>query len=542
MSPKALPLRRLRIDEQPGRQPVPPNDLDAEGAVLSALLLRPKEIGLLDGILEPHHFYADANRRIYEAVRQLVTSGKAVDIVSVAGVLRDAELLGKIGGSPYLAQLSDATPAVAHLPDHARRIVEKWRQRQAQIIGHAIVAEGAGDVGDVGVWLEQQQARLRELSSVSGAAWQTPGSVLNAWTTHGQLIHEPTGLEQLDQLTGGGPVYGTRWVLAGAPDAGKTALLVQLAHTFAERGVTVGLLAVDEEPEDIVTRLAQRIGHTRRNCEIRDPMVVEQIRAELEPLPLRFYDAQSTIESAAADLAAFAAARGSRAALFVDSLQTARCNAERAAERELAEVQAVTARVYALRQVATQHRLIAIATSELGRSAYRSGDPTLQTSTLSSAKWSGAVEYSARVLIGLRSVPDEPDLIELELAKNKFGPRDQRFHLRLERSSQSLYPVQYEPEPESSAAERAASRNRATALADAARLVAVVESNPTLNVREMRAAMRLRGVPGVERVQAALQLLGQAITKTPGPNRSMLLGVDRSLLSAEVLIALGGVQ
>ncbi len=65
-----------------------------------------------------------------------------------------------------------------------------------------------------------------------------------------------------DELTAGGPVYGTRWYVVGAPDAGKTALLIRIAHDYFWRGVAVGLLAVDEDPTDIVTRFAQR-GVTR---------------------------------------------------------------------------------------------------------------------------------------------------------------------------------------------------------------------------------------------------------------------------------------
>ena len=109
---------------------VPPSDLDAEAAVLSAILLDPDSFDRVQEILQPMHFYADANRRIYEAVVDLTSNGRPVDIVSVAGFLRDKGRLQQVGGSPYLAQLSDATPAVAHVEAHAKVIREKWRVRQ----------------------------------------------------------------------------------------------------------------------------------------------------------------------------------------------------------------------------------------------------------------------------------------------------------------------------------------------------------------------------------------------------------------------------
>lgn len=363
----------------------------------------------------------------------------------------------------------------------------------------------------------------------------TISEVLTEWAQSGPLIHEPTGISQLDEFTGGGPVYGTRWYLGGSPDAGKTALLVQLAHEYARRGVTVGLLAVDEEAGDLVTRFAQRVGYSRSHCEVRDQGVLAAIEGELGALPLRLYDAAWTIEAAAADLATVALGRaqqdpsshphGPRAMLGVDSIQTVSCAADFQAAitgRELSEVSAVTARVRALRAVATRHRLIAIATSELGRGAYRSSDPSQQTSILAAGKWSGAIEYSARVLLGLRSVAGEQDLVEVEIAKNKHGPRDEKVYLRIDRRSQTLTPVAYDPPPP--ADRDAAAKDKATA--DAITVARLLLARPRLSVREFRAAAKSASGISHERVDVALDTLGAAVVRGVGPNRSMPLSLE----------------
>jgi len=376
------------------------------------------------------------------------------------------------------------------------------------------------------------------------------GDVLTEWERSGPLIHEPTGMSQLDALTGGGPVYGTRWYLSGAPDAGKTALLVQLAHVYAVRGVTVGLLAVDEDADDLVTRFAQRIGYSRASCEIRDRTMIEAMQAGLGTLPIRLYDARWTIEAAADDLGALAMARaqadpashphGPRAMLGVDSIQTVSCSADAiAAEsgRELSEVSAVSARVRALRSVATRRRLIAVATSEMGRGAYRSGDPGQQTSTLASGKWSGAIEYSARVLLGIRSVAREQDLLEIEIAKNKHGPRDEKLYLRIDRRSQTLVPVAYDAQPKPGRADRdEVARNRVTL--DAAIVARVMIAKPGLCVREFRDAARAASGFGVERVNAAVARLGSAVVRDGGPRHALLVSLDQSQLDADVRRAL----
>ena len=122
------PAEPPRLEPMPGR--VPPSDLDAEAAVLSATLLDSDAFDTVQEILQPLHFYADANRRIFESILDLQSNSRPVDIVSVAGWLRDKGRLDQIGGTPYLALLADATPAVAHVAAHAQVIREKWRLRQ----------------------------------------------------------------------------------------------------------------------------------------------------------------------------------------------------------------------------------------------------------------------------------------------------------------------------------------------------------------------------------------------------------------------------
>jgi hypothetical protein len=409
--------------------------------------------------------------------------------------------------------------------DYNPRCSPPWSERELRHKAReGFNARVKNDMGD----------RERPTERRSTAAQATPSprpvtvtEVIAEWRVAGSLVHEPTGITKLDELTGGGPVYGSRWYLAGAPDAGKTALLLQIAHTLAGRGVHVGLLAVDEEPSDVVTRLAQRIGYARHHCEARDPRVLEKMQAELGSLPIRFYDATWTIEAAAADLAAHG--KGGRAMLGIDSVQTVACDAERAeGARDLSEVAAVTARVRAIRAVASVHRLIVMATSEFGRSAYSSSDRAQQSSTMASGKWSGAIEYSARVLIGLRSVSGEPDLIELDLAKNKHGPRDQLIHLKLDRRAQTLMETTYEPPPSGRVRGDAASVERVAQ--DALAVARVLLRQPGLGSRELRAAARAATGAGQERVDAALAYLGEAVQVGTGPKNKALRTLDASRL------------
>jgi replicative DNA helicase len=153
-------------------------------------------------------------------------------------------------------------------------------------------------------------------------------------------------------------------------------------------------------------------------------------------MPMRFYDATWCIEAAGADLAAFAKERGTVAVLGVDSVQAARSATEGGKTSRYDEV---TARVAAIRSVASEHRMLVIATSEMSRGAYR--DPKNKINDMAAGKESGAIEYSARLLLSLRNVPKEPDLIELRIVKSKLGPstrdEEQGIVLRMDRASQT---------------------------------------------------------------------------------------------------------
>ena len=136
------------------RQPV--HDLGAEAAVLSsAMLSRDALVEVRSVLPAPEAFYADAHRRVWQAVCAIDDAGDVADVVTVAGELQRAGRLESVGGAAYLAQLADATPAVAHVEAHARLVLDLWRQRRMVAECQRIAAEGQqSDIGvPVGEWL-----------------------------------------------------------------------------------------------------------------------------------------------------------------------------------------------------------------------------------------------------------------------------------------------------------------------------------------------------------------------------------------------------
>lgn len=220
---------------------MPPADLDAEAAVLSAVMLANDAFDVVQEILLPEHFYSEANRRVYEAVQELHAASRRVDVVSVAGWLRDRGRLDQIGGTPYLAQLVDATPAVAHVEDHARAIREKWRLRSLIATCQRFAAEGYGDCGDVQSFVDAAEQSIFELARIPESSSVVPVRdaihdafkiLSEARQRGGGITGFETGFAELDRRTSG-LHKGDLYIVAGRPGMGKTSFVLNLAMNVA---------------------------------------------------------------------------------------------------------------------------------------------------------------------------------------------------------------------------------------------------------------------------------------------------------------------
>jgi len=221
---------------------VPPQDLDAEAAVLSAVLLDSDAFDRVQELLGPEHFYADANRRIYEAVLDLKSmSGQPVDIVSVSGWLRDRNRLAQVGGTPYLAQLADATPAIAHVENHARLIREKWRLRQLIATCQRVTAEGYAGCEDVQLFIDSAEQAVFDIARVPSQSTMVSAKdaihrAFNILTETknrgGGVTGIETGFRELDRMMSGFHP-GDLYIVAGRPGMGKTSFVLNLAVNIA---------------------------------------------------------------------------------------------------------------------------------------------------------------------------------------------------------------------------------------------------------------------------------------------------------------------
>lgn len=215
---------------EPAAGRVPPSDLDAEAAVLSASMLSAEARDIVRDILRPEHFYADANRRICEAIYDLSEQGQPADAVTVAAHLRASGRIDQIGGTAYLSVIVDATPFVAHAETHARIVRDKARQRRMIAVCQSNAAEGYGDVGPVTEWLDRVEQDVFDAAEsaqdgehAEGFDTLIPSALANVRERRaqgGKLAGIDTGWSGLNEVLNGW-ISGKLYVLAGRPGMGK---------------------------------------------------------------------------------------------------------------------------------------------------------------------------------------------------------------------------------------------------------------------------------------------------------------------------------
>lgn len=513
-----------------------PQNLDAERNVLGACLLHGVVVPGVAALVRPTDFYLHRHRLIFAAILATHDARGAVDPILVGEELFRRGQLEEVGGNNQLLDLLESVVTAVGVEAHAE-VVREHAQRRAYLELARRIEQGVADHQDLESILVEVERHLRDASRVAASAALSPADVIAQWGVAGPLIHVPTGFSKIDEATGGGPPFGARCYILGAPDAGKTAFLVQVADYFLTQGIDVGFLAIDEEPGDVLMRFLQRRGFARPACEQRNAKDLADMAAAMSEAGLALYDDESTIESAMGDFAARAKRRGRPGAFFIDSIQTARS----ANELEGASMHsAVTLRTRAIRAATTANKFVTYATSEMSRAAYRSLDGADRISDMAAAKESGAIEYTARFMLSLRSVAGQPDLIEAAIAKNKFGPRTREgepgLHLRLDRATQTLTEdVTFVAQTKAGRDGQRAEQQNKEALADAAALALVIVDEPGIAKSDAEDEVRRKASCGTRRCKSAFSALRKAIITQQGAHNRKSLFLDGTKVPLEVL-------
>lgn len=250
---------------------VPPQNIEAEQAVLGAMLIDKEAIAKATEVLSADDFYREAHRVIFSAMLELYNKNEAVDMVTVTEILKRDNKLEDIGGIAYITSLANVVLTAANVKYHADIVAEKSILRQLVRVSTEIAAMGYEANDDVGTLLDTAESRILEISNRKKKADFTPindilmdsvQSIESLLQNKGGLTGLPAGFADLDKLTSG--LHPSDFIiLAARPSMGKTALALNIVQNVALRAHkviggeprSVAFFSLEMSKEQLVNRM-----------------------------------------------------------------------------------------------------------------------------------------------------------------------------------------------------------------------------------------------------------------------------------------------
>ena len=146
---------------------LPPQDLEAEHSVLGALLINKDAIFKITDFLTPEDFYKNSHAIIYETIIGLFEKREPIDILSVTSRLKERDLLKKVGGSAYLAEMINSVPSAAHIEHYAKIVREKKILRDLISTSAEITENAFNHGGDLDEVLDKIEQKVFAISQNS---------------------------------------------------------------------------------------------------------------------------------------------------------------------------------------------------------------------------------------------------------------------------------------------------------------------------------------------------------------------------------------
>ena len=418
-----------------GIERLPPQNVEAEEAVLGALLIDPDAIIRLATILRPEDFYREKHAWVYDCILALHERREPVDFLTVCDEMERRGQLNEVGGAAFITSLISAVPTSIHA-DHYARIVERAavRRRLIEAAGQiAVLAyQEADDVEEVVDHAEQilfgiSERRLsRELVPIRQVLSEYYDRIEYLTRHQGTMIGIPTGFNDLDKLLTGFQ-RSDMIILASRPSVGKTSLALTMALNAARKhNQRVAFFSLEMSAEQVVQRLisaetgieSQRL----RKGEIVEEEWARFMKAASDLADTLFFIDDSPGLSA---LELRTKARRLHAEVGIDLLVVDYLQLMRGDYRSENRVQEISAISRALKALARELNVPILALSQLSRGVESRSDKRPQLSDL---RESGALEQDADVVIFIyrdelyNENTERKNIADIIVAKHRNGP------------------------------------------------------------------------------------------------------------------------
>ena len=425
---------------------VPPQDIEAEQAVLGAIFLDAEALVEAMAQIEPQDFYRRAHQIIFRSMIALNDRNENIDIITLKSQIESENTLEDVGGISYLTELSQVTPTASGVAHYAKIVKDKSTLRELIQAATKIVKEGYSQEGSVEEIVEAAEKGILNVSEKrNSTGFQAISDVLNSTMEHIDRLSQqneeitglPTGYPELDKMTAGLQPEELI-ILAARPAVGKTAFALNIAQNIGTRtDRSVAIFSLEMGAESLVNRMLCAEG-TIEAGHLRTGQLTEQ---EWHNLIMAMGSLSNTsifiddtpgikVSEIRARCRRLAQEKGNLGLILIDYVQLIEGSGRESRQQEVSEISRQ------LKKLAKELKVPVIALSQLSRSVEQRQD---KRPVLSDIRESGSIEQDADIVAFLyredyyqRQGTEEDkneeeqavnDVIEVIIEKNRSGAR-----------------------------------------------------------------------------------------------------------------------
>lgn len=243
---------------------MPPQNLEAEQAILGAVLLDKSALYAVTERLMSEDFYRSSHQKIFSVMLELAERQEPIDLITVTAELQDRKELDEIGGVSYLSDLANAVPTAANVDYYAQIVEEKAVLRRLIRVATQIASSGYSAAEEVDELIGEAEKKILELSSrktkgdfipIKDVLMETFEKIEFLYHNRGGSTGIPSGYTDLDRMTSGFQ-RSDLIILAARPSVGKTAFALNVAQNVAIRAKeTVAIFSLEMSAAQLVQRM-----------------------------------------------------------------------------------------------------------------------------------------------------------------------------------------------------------------------------------------------------------------------------------------------
>ena len=414
---------------------IPPHSIEAERAVLGAILLNKDAFDAVSSIVKAEDFYSDNHRVIYEAIASIVGKNQRADYVLLSEELKKSQKLEAVGGILYLTNLTTDIVDVYNVEDHAKIVRDKAHLRKLIHVANAVESMAYREEEETEDIVNRAEQMVLDVSGTTkgessfsamrDVVYETIDRINELQRHKGILTGVSTGFKDLDNLTSG--LQKSDLILVAArPSMGKTAFTLNIAQNVAMKSKkNVAFFSLEMSKTQLVARVLAAVAGINsgriRNGQLSQEDWGKAINAlnDLAEAPLYIDDTSGlTPQLMKKKLRRLIQEHGELGLVVVDYIQLMENGGKKMADNRQQEVSAISRQ---LKIMAREFNVPLIALSQLSRGVESRAD---KTPMLSDLRESGSLEQDADIVAFLnrenyQDTEDTSDGVETQVIIRK---------------------------------------------------------------------------------------------------------------------------